>query len=118
MSNVVSATNRVRYRNCTTTQHHATGHPEATLKHENASHRRRTRHRPSRMDMGMTFNPSKALIAFVGLICITVLIAVGSIVQDQGLPIITMIVGYSVGNGMAALTNKPVEPIIRKKDTK
>ncbi len=26
-----------------------------------------------------------------------------------------MIVGYSVGNGMAALTNKPVEPIIRKK---
>jgi hypothetical protein len=28
-----------------------------------------------------------------------------------------MIVGYSVGNGMAALTNKPVEPIIRKKDS-
>jgi hypothetical protein len=37
----------------------------------------------------------------------TVLIAVGAIEQDQGLPIITMIVGYSVGNGMAALsTNK------------
>jgi len=48
----------------------------------------------------------------------TVLIAVGAIDQDQGLPIITMIVGYSVGNGMAALTNKPVEPIIKKKDTK
>jgi len=64
----------------------------------------------------MTFNPSKALIALVGLICMTVLIAVGQIDQDQGLPIITMIVGYSVGN-MAALTNKPVEPIIRKKDT-
>ena len=46
----------------------------------------------------------------------TVLIAVGARDQDQGLPIITMIVGYSVGNGMAALTNKPVEPIIRKKD--
>ena len=46
----------------------------------------------------------------------TVLIAVGSIDQDQGLPIITMIVGYSVGNGMAALSNKPVEPIVRKKD--
>ena len=61
----------------------------------------------------MTFNPSKALIALVGLICMTVLIAVGSIDQDQGLPIITMIVGYSVGNGMAALTNKPVEPIVR-----
>jgi len=68
------------------------------------------------LDLGMTFNPSKALIALVGLICTTVLIAVGSIDQDQGLPIITMIVGYSVGNGMAALTNKSVEPIIKKKE--
>ena len=64
----------------------------------------------------MSVNPSKALIALVALVCMTVLIAVGSIDQNQGLPIITMIVGYSVGNGMAALTNKPVEPIIRKKD--
>jgi LAS superfamily LD-carboxypeptidase LdcB len=47
------------------------------------------------MDLGMSFNPSKALIALVGLICMTVLIAVGAIEQDQGLPIITMIVGYS-----------------------
>jgi hypothetical protein len=68
------------------------------------------------LDLGMSINPSKALIALVSLICMTVLIAVGSIDQNQGLPIITMIVGYSVGNGMAALTNKPVEPIIRKKD--
>ena len=68
------------------------------------------------LDLGMSVNPSKALIALVALVCMTVLIAVGSIDQNQGLPIITMIVGYSVGNGMAALTNKPVEPIIRKKD--
>jgi len=67
------------------------------------------------LDLGMSLNPSEALIALVGLVCMTVLIAVGSINQDQGLPIITMIVGYSVGNGMAALTNKPVEPIIKKK---
>ena len=66
----------------------------------------------------MSVNPSKALIALVGLICMTILIAVNAINSDQGLPIITMIVGYSVGNGMAALTNKAVEPIIRKKDTK
>jgi hypothetical protein len=68
------------------------------------------------MDMDMSLNPSKALIALVGLICMTVLIAVGSIDQDQGLPIITMIVGYSVGNGMAALSNKQVDPIIKKKN--
>jgi hypothetical protein len=68
------------------------------------------------MDMDMSLNPSKALIALVGLVCMTVLIAVGAIEQDQGLPIITMIVGYSVGNGMAALSNKQVEPIIKKKN--
>ena len=66
----------------------------------------------------MTFNPSKALIALVGLVCVTVLIVSKSIDGNMGLPIISMIVGYSVGNGMAALTNKPVEPIIRKKDPK
>ena len=66
----------------------------------------------------MSLNPSKALIALVALLCMTVLLAVGSIDTDQGLPIITMIVGYSVGNGMAALSGKPVDPIIKKKDSK
>ena len=66
----------------------------------------------------MSLNPSKALIALVALICMTVLLAVGSIATDQGLPIITMIVGYSVGNGMAALSGKPVDPIIKKKESK
>jgi len=66
----------------------------------------------------MTFNPSKALIALVGLVCITVLLSIGKLQTSEGVPIITMIIGYSVGNGMAALSNKPVEPIIRKKDPK
>jgi hypothetical protein len=60
-------------------------------------------------------NPSKALIALVALICVTVLIAVGSIDSNQGLPIITMIVGYAVGNGIAAKKGDPVEPIIGRK---
>ena len=63
-------------------------------------------------------NPSKALIALVALICVTVLIAVGSIDSDQGLPIITMIVGYAVGNGIAARKGDPVEPIIGRKNGK
>ena len=66
----------------------------------------------------MSINPPKALIALVALICMTVLLAVNAIETDQNLPIITMIVGYSVGNGMAALTNKPVDPIIKKKEPK
>lgn len=61
-------------------------------------------------------NPSKALIALVALICVTVLIAVGSIDSNQGLPIITMIVGYAVGNGIAAKKGDTVEPIIGRKN--
>lgn len=60
-------------------------------------------------------NPSKALIALVALICVTVLIAVGAIDSDQGLPIITMIAGYAVGNGIAARKGDPVDPIIGRK---
>jgi hypothetical protein len=63
-------------------------------------------------------NPSKALIALVALICVTVLIAVGSIDSNQGLPIITMIVGYAVGNGIAARKGDPVDPIIGPKNGK
>ena len=60
-------------------------------------------------------NPSKALIALVALICITVLIAVRAIDANTGMPIITMIVGYAVGNGIAAKKGDPVEPIIGRK---
>ena len=88
------------------------------LADENDRYRRRSYCCRMDMDNGMTFNPSKALIALVALICMTVLIAVKAIDTEQGLPIITMIVGYSVGNGMAALTNKPVEPIVKRKETK
>ena len=70
------------------------------------------------LDLGMSINPSKALIALVALICMTVLIAVGAIDQDQGLPIITMIVGYSIGNGINAFRGTDNTGIIngRKKD--
>ena len=60
-------------------------------------------------------NPSKALIALVALICITVLIAVRAIDANMEMPIITMIVGYAVGNGIAAKKGDPVEPIIGRK---
>lgn len=66
----------------------------------------------------MSINPSKALIALVALICITVLLAIDAIDKATGTGMIGTILGYSVGNGMAALTNKPVDPIIKKKDPK
>ena len=60
-------------------------------------------------------NPSKALIALVGLVCLTVLMATKAISSDAGLPIVTTIIGYAVGNGIAAKKGDPVEPIIGKK---
>lgn len=60
-------------------------------------------------------NPPKALIALVGLICITVLMAIGKLDMDNGVPIITLIIGYAVGNGVAARSGEPVQPIIGPK---
>jgi len=60
-------------------------------------------------------NPSKALIALVGLICITVLLAVNSIPTEAGTGMLGTILGYAVGNGIAAKQGKPVSPIIGAK---
>jgi hypothetical protein len=60
-------------------------------------------------------NPSKAFIALVSLVCLTILIAVDAIDQDAGLPVITAIVGYAIGNGIAAKQGVSVDPIIGKK---
>ena len=60
-------------------------------------------------------NPSKALIALVGLICLTVLMATKAIDSNAGLPVVTTIIGYAVGNGIAARSGQPVDPIIGKK---
>ena len=62
-------------------------------------------------------NPSKALIALVGLICITILMVTDSISQDAGIGLTSAIIGYAIGNGLAAKQGVPVDPIIgRKKD--
>ena len=61
-------------------------------------------------------NPSKALIALVGLVCITVLMVTDSISQDAGIGLVSAIIGYAIGNGIAAKTGQPVDPIIGKKN--
>jgi hypothetical protein len=60
-------------------------------------------------------NPSKAFIALVGLICITVLIAIDKVDMSQGMPVITLVIGYAVGNGIQARKGEPVQPIIGPK---
>ena len=60
-------------------------------------------------------NPPKALILLVALCCVTLLLALGRITTEAGLPIISAIVFYGIGNGVAAKTGKPSEPIISPK---
>mgnify|MGYP007090092784 CR=1 FL=1 len=64
----------------------------------------------------MQFNYFKALIALAGLIAVTVLMALESINSDAGMPIITMIVGYAIGNGITASQGKDAEPIVKSKN--
>ena len=68
----------------------------------------------------MTFNPSKAAIALVGLVCITILLFSGKLENSEGVPILTMIIGYSIGNGVNALRGTDNTGIInrKKKDVK
>jgi hypothetical protein len=51
-------------------------------------------------------NPPKALILLVALLCITVLLSIGKISQEAGLPMISAIVFYGIGNGVAARGGK------------
>lgn len=57
-------------------------------------------------------NPSKAMIALVGLICITVLMIANAIPSEAGTGMLGAIIGYSIGNGIAGAAGKPVDPII------
>lgn len=60
-------------------------------------------------------NPPKALIALVALICITVLRALDKLDQASFNAIGGLIVGYAVGNGVAARKGDPVDPILGRK---
>lgn len=57
-------------------------------------------------------NVSKLIIAAIVVICCTVLLATNSIDPGAGMAPITLIIGYMLGNGVAAITNKPVTPVI------
>lgn len=60
-------------------------------------------------------NPSKAFIALAGMVCITVLLAVNRIPVEAGTGMLGTIIGYAVGNGIAAKGGKASSPIIGPK---
>lgn len=62
-------------------------------------------------------NPPKFYIVILSLLCITGLMLTGSISSESGLGLLGLIVGYAVGNGIAARGNEPVEPMIGRRDS-
>lgn len=61
-------------------------------------------------------NPPKALILLVALLCVTLLLALGRVSTEAGLPIISAIVFYGIGNGVAARSGKSSDPVIAPKN--
>jgi hypothetical protein len=61
-------------------------------------------------------NPPKAWIILVGIAAVTVLMALGRVSSEAGLPVITAFVGYAVGNGIAARRGDTVDPIFGPAD--
>ena len=61
-------------------------------------------------------NPPKALILWVALLCITILLIFGKVTQEAGLPMISAIVFYGIGNGVAAKGGKDSPKIFGPKE--
>jgi len=57
-------------------------------------------------------NPSKAFILLVGLLSVVVLIALDKVSTDAGLPLISAVIFYGIGNGVAAKSGKASSPIV------
>jgi hypothetical protein len=57
-------------------------------------------------------NPPKAVILLAALASITLLMAVGRIDVNAGMPLLTAIVFYAIGNGVASRAGIVSEPII------
>lgn len=60
-------------------------------------------------------NPPKALILLVALVAVTILMALGKITQDAGLPILTAVVFYGIGNGVGAKLGQQSPKIFEQK---
>jgi len=61
-------------------------------------------------------NPPKALILMLALVCLTVLLSIGKIDQNAALPMMSAIVFYGIGNGVAAKGGKDSPKIFGPKD--
>lgn len=58
----------------------------------------------------------KAVILAIALLGVLVLMAVGRVTSEAGLPIISAVVFYGIGNGVAAKQGITAKPIIAPKE--
>ena len=61
-------------------------------------------------------NPPKALILMLALCCLTLLLSLGKLEQDVAAPMMTAIIFYGIGNGVAAKSGKDSPKIFGTKD--
>lgn len=62
-------------------------------------------------------NPPKLYGIVAGMICVTVLIAIHAVDQAVGMPLLSGLVLYLIGNGVAAKNGQPSGPAIGKPGT-
>lgn len=60
-------------------------------------------------------NPPKALILLVALLSLVLLMAIGKVDTEAGMPILTAIVFYGIGNGVGAKQNQQSPKIFETK---
>lgn len=61
-------------------------------------------------------NPTKAFLALVGFICITILLALDAISEATGTGMLGTLLGYVVGNSVGAKAGIKADPIITPRD--
>lgn len=61
-------------------------------------------------------NAPKFIILLVGLLCLTALMVADKIDMASGVPILTMVIGYGIGNGVNARTGEQPTNIFGKKE--
>ena len=61
-------------------------------------------------------NPPKALILLVALLSLVLLMAIGKVDTEAGMPILTAIVFYGIGNGVGAKQGQQSPKIFETKN--
>lgn len=61
-------------------------------------------------------NPTKAFLALVGFVCITVLLAINAISEATGTGMLGTLLGYVVGNSVGAKQGIKADPIVTPRE--